>query len=139
MAIVPSVPQAAHHICAWLTLERFLIEAHIQQAAQLRAGSFTPLAYITALRQLAMLIPLYVCTKRRSPATDDIPPLLPLLNQLPAHMQMQLEQAIEAELRGEATHEVCEVTRAHIFEQVVEYAMRKEQSTEGGGPPQPLR
>lgn len=96
--------QATYHICAWITVQRFLVEANARQMFILLLGRYELLPYMQALRQLSVLIPIGVCSLHRTVPDEEMPPLLPLLAQLPAHMQMALEQAIEAERRGHATH-----------------------------------
>lgn len=95
---------SVYYICAWLTVQRYLVEANLHQLVLILAGRYEPVAYLHTLRQLATLIEIGVCPKTRTISDDEMPPLLPLLAQLPPHMQAALEQAIEAEQRGHSTH-----------------------------------
>ena len=113
-----------HLVCALLTLERFLIEAHIRQGAAYRAGQYEPLPYLDALCKLRILLTSCVCTKTRRLELSDseMPPLLLLINELPTHMQMQLEQAIEGERRGQCTHRAQQLSGEEMLRVVGSYS-----------------
>ena len=110
--------EPAHLVCALLVIERFLVEANIHQAALYRAGEFATLPYLDVLRKLLIAVRAGVCVKTRCVPESDLPPLLDLLSQLPAHMQMQLEQVIEAERRGQATHSCSQLTAQQVREEI---------------------
>ncbi len=93
-----------HLDCALYTAARYHTLLSAQIVAQMRQGRYDSLPCSMPLFQLMRYIRLGVCQHTRTLEQHELPPLLDLLALLPVHMQHGLEQAIEAERRGECYH-----------------------------------